>query len=102
MKYTSDWTYAMIFSIHKSFRGAKRFFKDLSGNRWLILHFVIAIGLIAGTSSMFRDGQETTDNIDTQISKNTVIGYLLVDGQQISTSADAICIKSILFSFLGL
>jgi len=92
----------MIFSINKSFRRVKRFFKDLSGNRWLVLHFVIAIGLIAGTSSMFQQGQETVDNMDIHISTNTVMNYSSVDSQQVSKAADTICIRSILFSLLGL
>ena len=92
----------MIFSINKSFRNVKRFFKDLSGNRWLLFHFVIAIGLIAGTSSMLQQGQETADRADIQISKNTMVSYPSMDDLQGSKSADMICIRSLLFSLLGL
>jgi hypothetical protein len=92
----------MIFSTNKSFRRVKRFFKDLSGNRWLVWHFVIAIGLITGTSSMLQQGQETADNIDNHISINAVTSYSLMDSQQASKQADTICIRSILFSLLGL
>ena len=66
------------------------------------MHFVIAIGLIAGTSSMFQQGQETVDNMDIHISTNTVMNYSSVDSQQVSKAADTICIRSILFSLLGL
>lgn len=102
MKETSDQKCAMIFSINNSFRRVKRFFKDLSGNRWLVLHFVIAIALIAGTSSMLQQGQETADNIDNHISVNTVMNYPLMGSEQIIKPADTICIRSILFSLLGL
>jgi hypothetical protein len=100
MKETSEQKCAMLFSIKNSFRSVKRFFKDLAGKPWLILHFVIAIGLIAGTSSMLQE-QETADNIDNKISIITPVNYPFVEIQQVSKPADTFFLKSILLYLLG-
>jgi hypothetical protein len=91
----------MLFSIKNSFQSVKHFLKDLAGNLWLVLHFVIAIGLIAGTSSMLQQGQETADNIDNKISIITPVNYPFVESQQLSKPVDTFCFKSILLYLLG-
>jgi hypothetical protein len=91
----------MIFSRDNNFRRVKRFFKDLSGNRWLIVHFVVAIALIVGTSSILQQGQETAYTVDNHFSINTTINYPLIENQQTSKSADTVCILSVLMSLLG-
>ncbi len=91
----------MIFFINKSFRRTKRFFKASAANRWLILHFVVAIGLIAGTSSMLRQEPATKLNTNTQISVNAIAIYPSIKNRVVSETTDTICIRSVLLALLA-